>query len=204
MVPVPLLIRERMMQESVQNKLCRGCGTTQELSGFHKNRGTKDGLQGWCKSCSNQYQRERGRKLRGDPSQYRQILTKVCSRCSHEKPIGEFYRRANTADGHSHHCKECHKTRLKDRRNQIDTIKISIGCIACGERTPCCLHFHHLRDKKFTIGSYPNKSWDEIVEEIAKCIVLCANCHAKSHAGFLDLGSVEAIMLSSLRASRSA
>jgi hypothetical protein len=60
----------------------------------------------------------------------------------------------------------------------------------CGERTPICLEFHHLdpAQKKFNVGRIINStpSVATIQREIDKCIVLCANCHRKFHAGLIS------------------
>lgn len=57
---------------------------------------------------------------------------------------------------------------------------------SCGEGRHYCLVFHH-RDrttKEFTIAHSRDKSFKAIVDEVAKCRVLCANCHSALH--FLD------------------
>ena len=56
-------------------------------------------------------------------------------------------------------------------------------CTDCGEQDPVVLEFDHLRDKSFDIGqalSYRN--WQSILDEIAKCEVVCANCHRRRTA----------------------
>lgn len=63
--------------------------------------------------------------------------------------------------------------------------KSSLCCERCPENHPSCLHFHH-RDqatKVVTISEAVRMrwKWEKIMEEIAKCEVLCANCHAKLH-----------------------
>jgi len=63
--------------------------------------------------------------------------------------------------------------------------KATLDCIRCGENHPACLDFHH-RDpgqKSFRISSFGYMGWskDRILAEIAKCDVLCANCHRKLH-----------------------
>jgi hypothetical protein len=45
------------------------------------------------------------------------------------------------------------------------------------------LEFDHLRDKLFDIGqSLPYRNWQTILDEIAMCDVLCANCHRRRTA----------------------
>lgn len=56
-------------------------------------------------------------------------------------------------------------------------------CFKCGyNRCEAALHFHHLRDKKFGISQKGlTRSWTAIEKELAKCVLLCANCHAEEH-----------------------
>ena len=56
-------------------------------------------------------------------------------------------------------------------------------CVHCGESDWKCLAFHH-RDpsqKLFTIGEASSKcqSLSTLIAEIAKCDVVCHNCHAR-------------------------
>ena len=54
-------------------------------------------------------------------------------------------------------------------------------CMDCGIRFPsACMDFDHVRDKKsFTIADLKNSgiSMERMREEIAKCDVVCSNCH---------------------------
>ncbi len=80
---------------------------------------------------------------------------------------------------------EWQERRRDEMRDWIISMK-SVGCGTCGERHPGCLVFHH-RDpatKEFSLGSALAFSWSKarLEVEIAKCDVLCANCHAKLHA----------------------
>lgn len=55
-------------------------------------------------------------------------------------------------------------------------------CKSCGESDPAVLEFHHARgvktnDVSVLIGR--GSSLDKLKEEIAKCDVLCANCHRR-------------------------
>lgn len=65
------------------------------------------------------------------------------------------------------------------RREMIDRIKVETGCVECGYNAhPAALDFNHVRGTKlFNISQDTKKSWELIVDEIAKCNVLCANCH---------------------------
>ncbi len=62
-------------------------------------------------------------------------------------------------------------------------------CINCGyNRCLAALTFHH-RDpeqKDFGISSLIRiASWKEIKKELAKCDLLCTNCHAEHHDGYI-------------------
>ena len=71
----------------------------------------------------------------------------------------------------------------------LSIAKINGGnaCAVCGEADPDVLDFHH-RDrssKKFCISAVKDIPRHEdvamVMAEIAKCEVLCANCHRKVH-----------------------
>lgn len=77
------------------------------------------------------------------------------------------------------------RDRIKQLKNDMKT-----SCIVCGETEKCCLDFHHTRDKDFKIGDGSNvgsKTEQAFMEEIQKCIILCANCHRKLHADVIKL-----------------
>jgi hypothetical protein len=53
-------------------------------------------------------------------------------------------------------------------------------CVDCGEEDPLVLQFDHLGDKTFNIGArLRDRPWKAILDEIAKCDVVCANCHRR-------------------------
>jgi hypothetical protein len=76
--------------------------------------------------------------------------------------------------------------RLAALKAWYKNLKANLKCSVCGESHPACLHFHHtnpaVKDGSVSsmIGAGAPKK--KILVEIAKCIVLCANCHAKLHA----------------------
>jgi hypothetical protein len=76
----------------------------------------------------------------------------------------------------------------KERRQQdllacVRSLKTK--CSTCGERDVACLLFHHLdgQAKSANIALAVTNGWskERILGEIAKCLVLCSNCHARLH-----------------------
>ncbi len=79
--------------------------------------------------------------------------------------------------------------RTANRRKELTMwfkeYKSTLKCEVCGEDTAVCLDFHHNGDEKTDCISKlvaRGFSKNKIIEEIAKCTVLCANCHRKKHA----------------------
>lgn len=81
---------------------------------------------------------------------------------------------------------------IQKSREKREEIKIwyrkykdQLRCIVCGEDHPACLQFHHRskEEKSFTISDLAMRptSRKRLLNEIAKCEVLCVNCHAKRH-----------------------
>ena len=73
----------------------------------------------------------------------------------------------------------------KINRAWFTAYKKTLACTNCGENHPATLDFHHV------IHGKDNKKVNELVSdgnakariilEIAKCVVLCSNCHRKHH-----------------------
>lgn len=67
-------------------------------------------------------------------------------------------------------------------------------CVCCGyKRCHRALEFHHkdTNEKEIGIGGLRAtvRSWDKIVMEARKCVVVCGNCHAEIHDGILTVPS---------------
>jgi hypothetical protein len=81
--------------------------------------------------------------------------------------------------------------RIVARRAVVDEIKRDTGCVVCGEREPVCIDFHHIDPATKTAGVAKllrdNRSLEMILEEIRKCIAVCANCHRKIEAGIISV-----------------
>lgn len=82
--------------------------------------------------------------------------------------------------------KEQRVERWKQRKNWIDRYKADKGCSSCPEKDPVCLDFHHRNpdEKANTIANLVRNTASEsvLLTEIAKCDLLCSNCHRKLHA----------------------
>lgn len=73
------------------------------------------------------------------------------------------------------------RTRRTNFRQEIQAIKLERGCADCGYNAhPAALDFDHRKGevKLFTIGAVgSSQSREALLAEIAKCDVVCANCH---------------------------
>ena len=78
---------------------------------------------------------------------------------------------------------------IKNRRNKKEKLVEQFGgkCVVCGyKKYAGALDFHHLnpKTKSFALSvkglSY---SWESLVQEARKCILVCKNCHTEIEAG---------------------
>jgi hypothetical protein len=131
---------------------------------------------------------------------------KHCAKCDRDLPLDAFgmkgprRRQAN--------CKECNQAYQRDhyqankdiykakaviwRKSARDaafknlwTYLTAHPCVDCGEADPVVLHFDHVRGiKAANIAQMMRafRPWAEILQEIAKCDVRCANCHMRRTA----------------------
>jgi hypothetical protein len=133
-------------------------------------------------------------------------LMKRCSRCKTEKPDEKFawhrrdrgqrqtYCRPCSAEYHREHYRankqryidaaaRRKKALLQERFIFLMAYFRDHPCVDCGEGDPIVLEFDHLRDKKFSISEgIQGRRWQDVLDEIAKCDVVCANCHRRRTA----------------------
>lgn len=116
---------------------------------------------------------------------------KTCKYCRNEYQEGDFevaavirgkiYRRLK--------CKHCKRKRQNERRQQISSwlrdYKKTLSCERCGFSDYRALDFHHRdpNEKEFPVADLVRVggSLKRLQMEIAKCAVLCANCHRITH-----------------------
>lgn len=77
------------------------------------------------------------------------------------------------------------RERIRRRKQLVNEIKVQLGCKLCGEKHISCLEFHHTdptqKITEISSKKLMNGSEEAFHAEIAKCEVLCANCHRKLH-----------------------
>ena len=114
-------------------------------------------------------------------------VVRICSK--HGRTVFTRY-----GTGDSYRCLACRKQRVIERRRKVKEILVREaggGCVICGyERYLGALQFHHLdpATKAFGLGLRGiARSLARCREEAAKCILLCANCHAEVEGGVATL-----------------
>lgn len=142
-----------------------------------------------CRSCA--------KKKPIDPS----IVTKWCPGCEETLSFKEFAKDATHRLGLQSRCKKCcnkytreiyypkNKDKVKkrgaDRHRKIKQWLREIKSVPCADCNvtydPVCMDFDHLpeHEKSFNISNYLRQggNWTKIQEEIAKCEIVCSNCH---------------------------
>jgi hypothetical protein len=126
------------------------------------------------------------------------IQYKTCPRCQESFPITEF-RFKNISKNLSHsYCRTCRSAILKDhyRRNKDAYLRRNAGfrlrnaeiirehkskpCADCGVQYPYyVIDFDHRQGlaKVINLANAGRMTRPKILEEIAKCDVVCSNCH---------------------------
>jgi hypothetical protein len=128
---------------------------------------------------------------------------KNCRKCLENLPFNNFYTSKKNKDGHQSYCKVCscsnRVTHYKDNRENEKIVrklytktikdkfidyKKTCFCSKCNENRWYILDFHHTENnKEYDVANMTNgrNSWETIMKEVNKCIVLCANCHREEH-----------------------
>lgn len=121
----------------------------------------------------------------------------TCTKCHAEKPFEQFNHVKNNQTGYGTICKECLNKKNKTYRDQnpdyfkkkkeqyaqqgkefVNNLK-NKPCIDCGKTFPPeCMEYDHLLNKVEIIG-YAYRKWSKthLLEEIAKCELVCVLCH---------------------------
>lgn len=117
---------------------------------------------------------------------------KFCRYCNKSYPESDFgvAKTTPTKIYRRQKCRLCYrktKNVLRTKRIEaVNIIKERTGCLRCKIKDPRVLEFHHLDTSKkdFNIADYyySHYSFEKLEQEIAKCVIICANCHRILHA----------------------
>lgn len=108
-------------------------------------------------------------------------LARYCRHCDQVKPLIDFYRDPKKRSK----CRECARAQARERSREkaefLREFKTARGCMDCGYNEHwCALDFDH-RPGEIKLHEPAMlkfcKSWDVIHAELAKCDVVCSNCH---------------------------
>jgi hypothetical protein len=140
---------------------------------------------------------------------------RTCGCCQQLLPISDFAWRRKTCEQRDSYCRACRAAYKQEhyatnreryiadavRRKQAIIAERTAylieffrerPCIDCGETDPLVLEFDHLGHKNFNISKgLRNNNWQAVLDEIATCDVVCANCHRRRTAlrgGFARAG----------------
>jgi hypothetical protein len=129
-----------------------------------------------------------------------------CGRCGEVKSIDQFAWRRKRKRQRDNMCAPCRsaygrehylanrqryidaeaqrkRARAESRTRWLIEFFRNHPCVDCGEQDPIVLEFDHLRDKVFEVmNQFASRNWREILDEIEKCDVVCANCHRRRTA----------------------
>jgi hypothetical protein len=146
---------------------------------------------------------------------------RCCGRCNEWKALDQFNWRRKHKGQRDNLCRVCRsiyhhehyaankqryidqarerKQRLNRERTQFLLAYFAAHpCADCGESDPIVLEFDHLGDKAFDIGSgFTYRNWEAVLAEIAKCEVVCRNCHKRRTAR--RIGAMRVLLSESAR-----
>jgi len=150
--------------------ICNKCNLNFPNKVVYNNKQLFCNKRKYCLSCSPPFTR----KLCGPKKQHKKSNTGTCKTC-----FRVYNLKTNL---------ECSTCRVRAIRNKQRTKAISLlggSCVNCGyNKCEHALDFHHkdVNSKQFTLSSYWHLAWSKIEIELAKCELLCSNCHREYHS----------------------
>jgi hypothetical protein len=129
-----------------------------------------------------------------------------CGRCRELRPIELFAWRRKAREQRDNYCAGCRAeykrehyaanrsryiARARTRKRAVAAERAAYlvalfrvrPCVDCGKTDPLVLEFDHLGDRSFDISKgLRDRNWSSVLDEIAKCEVVCANCHRRRTA----------------------
>ena len=131
-------------------------------------------------------------------------MNKTCRKCGETKECGEFRVRVDRPGQLYSWCIQCkleydrkyYKDNERDRQTKVKAARDKVRkrnqeiilcwleahpCVDCGEPDPIVLEFDHLQadEKVVEVSTLTTASKYRLLVEMAKCEVVCANCHRR-------------------------
>lgn len=144
-----------------------------------------------CKRCGEWFDTRRGMEVHhsivhGDSLTVREAS---CNECGDTFEYYPSRRRGAYCSDCSHIDVDEHGRQARNRR-RVQQVKENVGCANCSEEHSQVLEFHHLDEEKVDdISNMLNRPWEEVKQEMKKCMLLCRNCHAKVHNDIISVNS---------------
>lgn len=86
-------------------------------------------------------------------------------------------------------CKKCAVEQVTKRRRKVKELAVAYKggkCEKCGyDKCVAAMDFHHLdpEKKEFNLSAKGHcRKWEDIKQELDKCILICSNCHRELHS----------------------
>ncbi|HJS83759.1 MAG TPA: hypothetical protein VJ742_13100 [Nitrososphaera sp.] len=163
----------------MEKKNCSTCHLTKPLEEFYPRGKTSPGL--YYSDCKDCYKIKRKTYAQVNKERYAQNYQKWKSK--NPERIAELSQKHKKL--YAEKRKKKRQEEYCDLRQELRKFLKAQACKDCGEKNWVLLEFDHVRGKKsFTIATRINSKvaqtktrWTTILDEIAKCDIVCANCH---------------------------
>lgn len=165
-------------------KTCSSCKKEKAFDNFYVDKRTPDNKAYCCKSCQQLRQKiSRTKNIERYKREGPSLEKKQCFECKELLPSKNFSADRGSRDGKLPYCKSCNILRAKKHYNKIRKFiakQKNYPCMDCGNNYPSvCMDFDH-RDPKNKIAGVSTMvhyKKSVILAEIAKCDLICSNCH---------------------------
>ena len=166
------------------SKRCSTCKCIKSTEDFYLD--SRNGNPGYqCKSCQKARLRDRYKSESQEQRERRRVYNR------------EYMRKKSILLNKDPEKKQARSAKSKECRAKNQTKCLAVlrefkgrGCCVCGEMEYCCIDAHHVdpSKKEYAIGSLvlSGMKLKRFINELEKCIPLCANCHRKFHAGISE------------------
>lgn len=152
-------------------KICKGCKESLSIDNFGWSNKKQSILMARCKKChankQKAYQKQNYKKIKQYQKQYTETNKEIISK-----------QRKDHYQNNKEKIAKKQKDLYAKNKEKIDNFK-RVPCADCGNIFPTvCMDFDHVRGRKlYNIANMKSQRWELVEAEIAKCDVICSNCH---------------------------